>query len=55
MILAGWALFGFIQVTNGIWEDIDWYSVLILYGSIIPLCIWGTWIVMTIKVNNLKY
>ena len=62
MILAGWALFGFIQVTNGIWEDIDWYSVLILYGSIIPLCIWTTWIVMTTlesikvdKVDSLKY
>ena len=52
MILAGWALFGFIQVTNGIWEDIDWYSVLILYGSIIPLCVWTTWIVMTAREAN---
>jgi hypothetical protein len=52
MILAGWALLGFMFVTDGIWESIDWMAVLTLYGSIVPLCIWVTWIVITKGGNN---
>ena len=52
MILACWAVLGFMQVTNGIWNDVDWFSVFILYSSIIPLCIWVTWIVLTKGGNN---
>jgi hypothetical protein len=47
MILACWAMLGFVQVTEGIWENIDWLSVLILYSSIIPISVWVTCIVIT--------
>ena len=62
MILACLALLGFIYITKGNWEAIDWLIVFINYGSIIPLCVWTTWIVMTAreankaaKVDSLKY
>ena len=62
MILACWALLGFMCVTNGNWSEIDWLLVFINYSSIIPLCVWATWIVMTAreankvaKVDSLKY
>ena len=58
MILACLALLGFMCVTNGNWSEIDWLLVFINYGSIIPLWVWTTWIVMTtlesIKVNKAK-
>jgi len=52
MILACWAVLGFMHVTEGIWENIDWLSVVILYSSIIPICIWTTWVVVTKGGNN---
>ena len=62
MILACLALLGFIYITKGNWGAIDWLIVFINYGSIIPLCVWTTWIVMTAreankvaKVDSLKY
>ena len=62
MILACLALLGFIYITKGNWSAIDWLIVFINYGSIIPLCVWTTWIVMTAreankvaKVDSLKY
>jgi len=62
MILACLALLGFIYITKGNWKAIDWLIVFINYGSIIPLCVWTTWIVMTAreankvaKVDSLKY
>ena len=62
MILACLALLGFIYITKGNWDAIDWLIVFINYGSIIPLCVWTTWIVMTAreankvaKVDSLKY
>ena len=58
MILACLALLGFIYITKGNWSGIDWLIVLINYGSIVPLCVWTTWIVMTNKANKankLKY
>ena len=52
MILACWAVLGFIHVTEGIWENIDWLSVFILYTSIIPISVWTTWVVVTKGGNN---
>ena len=46
MILACWAVLGFIYVTEGIWENIDWLSVVILYSSIIPISVWVTMLVI---------
>ena len=62
MLVSCTALLGFIYITKGNWDAIDWLIVLINYGSIIPLCVWTTWIVMTAreankvaKVDSLKY
>ena len=52
MILACWAVLGFIHVTEGIWENIDWLSVFILYTSIIPISVWVTWVIVTKGGNN---
>jgi ABC-type polysaccharide/polyol phosphate export permease len=52
MILACGAVLGFMQVTDGIWKDIDWLSVFILYGSIIPFCVWVTMLAMAKGGNN---
>ena len=47
MILACGAVLGFMFVTQGVWKDIDWLSVFILYGSIIPFCVWITMLAMS--------
>ena len=52
MILACWAVLGFMHVTEGIWENIDWLSVFILYTSIIPISVWITWVIVTKGGNN---
>ena len=59
MLVAGTALLGFLCISEGNWSTISWLRVLINYSSIIPLCVWTTWIVMTdiakAKADALKY
>ena len=62
MVLACYAMFGFIYTVEGDWANVEWLKVVIVYSSIALFCVWTTWIVMTIKesnkvneVNDLKY
>jgi len=57
MLVSCTALLGFIYITKGNWDAIDWLIVFINYGSIVPLCVWTTWIVMTgiAKANATNY
>jgi hypothetical protein len=47
MILACGAVLGFMWATDGIWKDIDWSAVFMIYGSIIPFCVWVTMLAMS--------
>ena len=62
MVLACYAMFGFIYTVEGDWANVEWLKVVIVYSSIALFCVWTTWIVMTCKesnkgneVNDLKY
>jgi hypothetical protein len=46
MVLSCWAVLGFMHVTEGTWGTIDWFSVGILYGSVIPISVWITMLVI---------
>jgi len=52
MVLACYAMFGFIYVVQGIWLNVEWLKVFILYTSTILFSVWVTWIVITFKESN---
>jgi len=52
MVLACYAMFGFIYTVEGDWVNVEWLKVFIIYSSIALLSHWVTWIVMTFKESN---